>query len=193
MTTLSQIAAAPSEAPLWRQLTWWVLLLPLTMVVALVQHNAYLLNYTHVMAGALWTGADLFLGFVLAPVMRRLQPTQRTAVIGYLVPRTLLYLPVVAFTTGTAGWYLATWENLLDPSSPVRLWIIFALVITSLLAVQGLGVLLPNSIRIYLELRRPQPDTGRIWRLNRVNLVIAGVQGCLQVVIILVMARLAVG
>ncbi len=178
---------------LWTQLTWWILALPAAMIIALATHSFYLLNYTHVLSGALWTGADLFLGFILAPVMRRLDPLQRKAVITYLVPRTLLYMPAVAFTTGTAGWFLATWQGLLLPANPLRPWVFVALAITAILAVQGLGVFLPNNLRIYRELQRAQPDIARIWRLNRINLALSGVQGAFQVLIILVMAHLAVG
>jgi uncharacterized membrane protein len=174
-------------------LTWWILILPAVMIVALAIHNLYLLDYTHVLAGALWTGADLFLGFIIGPVMRRLEPPQRRAVIQYLVPRMLLYMPVVAFTTGTAGWFLATWQGLLIEANPLRPWVFVALVIVLILTAVGLGVLLPNNLRIYRELQRAQPDIVRITRINRTNLMLAGVQGTFQVVIIMVMAHLAVG
>jgi hypothetical protein len=183
----------PATLSLWPQLTWWILLLPAAMLVALFIHSTFLLDYTHVLSGALWTGADLFLGFILGPVMRRLDPLQRKAVIAYLVPRTLLYMPTVALTTGTAGWFLATWEGLLLEGDPKRLWVFAALVIIFILTVQGLGVLLPNNLRIYRELQRPQPDIARITRLNRINLLLSGVQGVFQVIIILVMAQLALG
>ncbi|MCL4396502.1 MAG: hypothetical protein M1482_17145 [Chloroflexi bacterium] len=65
--------------------------------------------------------------------------------------------------------------------------------IITLLTVQGLGVLLPNNLRIYRELQQPQPDTDRISRINRTNLMLSGIQGVFQVVIIMVMAHLAVG
>ncbi|MCL6562278.1 MAG: hypothetical protein K6U87_04640 [Firmicutes bacterium] len=184
---------ATSSPSLWRQMTWWVLVLPAAMVVALATRSLYLLNYTHVMSGALWTGADLFLGFILGPVMRRLEPPQRKAVVTYLVPRTLLYLPVTAVTTSTAGWYLVNWLGYLAAANPLRPWVGGALLITAILTLQGFGVLLPNNLRIYRELQRPNPDGDQIWRWNRTNLRLAGVQGALQVGIILIMAHLAVG
>ncbi len=193
MASESKTYSAATIAPLRTQLTWWVLILPLAMVLALALHNFYLLDYTHVLSGALWTGADLFLGFILGPVMRRLEPPHRRAVIQYLVPRTLLYMPTVAFTTGTAGWFLATWAGMLIPGNPLRPWVFVALVIITILTVQGLGVILPNNLRIYRELQHTNPDLARIIRLNRINLVLSGIQGIFQVIIILVMAHLAVG
>lgn len=185
-------ATKATAVPLRRQITWWVLVLPGAMIVALATGNLDLLDYTHVLSGALWTGADLLLGFIIGPVIRRLTPEQRKAVVQYLTPRTLLYMPVVALTTGTAGWYLA---NRLGfwPASPDRDWIIAALVVTTILAVQGLGVILPNNVRILRELQREEPNTDRISRLNRTNLVLAGVQGALQVLIIFIMAHLVMG
>lgn len=193
LATQAPVVAAPGPNTLVRQMTWWVLALPIAMVVALSMHNLYLLDYTHVMAGCMWTGADLFLGFILGPVMKRLSPPQRKAVIGYLTPRTLLYMPMVSLTTGTAGWYMAHWVGYLAPTNPIHIWVYGALVITGILTVQGLGFLLPNNLRIWRELQRPEPDGDRIWRWNRQNLMLSGVQGVLQVVIILVMAHLVVG
>ncbi len=191
MTTKTNTTTAPVAASIWTQLTWWILVLPAAMIVALAAHNTFLLDYTHVLSGALWTGADLFLGFILGPVMRRLDPLQRKAVITYLVPKTLLYMPIVALTTGTAGWFLSDWMGLLSPDNPLRLWVFVALVMIFLMTVQGLGILLPNNLRIYRELQRPQPDIERISRINRTNLMLSGIQGAFQVLIILVMAHLA--
>ena len=186
-------AKAPVNPTLARQMTWWVLLFPAVMIAALIFHNLYWLDFSHVMSGALWTGTDIFMGFFIGPILRRLAPDQRKAVIGWLVPRTLLYLPVLAATTGTAGWYLATWQGMLAAGAPDRPWVIAALVVIALLTVQGFGVLLPNSLRTYRELHRETPDVKRIFRLNRYNNQVAGFQGVLQVAIIVVMVHLAVG
>ena len=192
MTTEGRAPSVPTAASLLSQLTWWVLVLPIAMIVALAAHNTFLLDYTHVLSGALWTGADLFLGFILGPVMRRLDPLQRKAVITYLVPKTLLYMPIVALTTGTAGWFLSDWMGLVLPDNPLRPWVFVALVMIFLMTIMGLGILLPNNLRIYRELQRPQPNIERISRINRTNLMLSGIQGAFQVLIILVMAHLAV-
>ncbi len=192
MTTEPRTTSVPATHSLVSQLTWWVLVLPAAMIVALAAQNTFLLNYTHVLSGVLWTGADLFLGFILGPVMRRLDPLQRKAVISYLVPRTLLYMPVLALTTGTAGWFLSVWQGLLVPGNPMRPWVFGALAIIFILTVQGMGILLPNNLRIYRELQQPEPNIERISRINRTNLALSGIQGVFQVLIILVMADFAV-
>lgn len=177
----------------WRQLTWWVLALPVAMVVALFIHNIYLLNYVHVMSAALWTGADVFLGFLLGPTQRMLTADQRRHLFAWLTPKKLLYLPTIAATTGTAGFFLAHRLGFFAAGSPMRPWVTGALVITAALTVLGLGVLFPNDVRTWLELRKEKPDTDRLVTFARRSRRLAAVQGILQIVIILIMAHFAVG
>lgn len=41
-----------------------------TLIYAMNSESLHPLNYVHVMAGSLWTGIDLYLGFVLGPVLQ---------------------------------------------------------------------------------------------------------------------------
>lgn len=186
-------AKTPSDKPLIRKLTWWVLGLPLIMFIAIFIHSLFWLNFSHVMSGVLWTGADIFMGFFIGPILRKLGPQERRAFINWLVPKTMIYLPVLAFTTGTAGWIMASWLRMMTPGNPDRPWVIGALVVITILALTGFGFLLPNSIRTYLELQKPRPNIEKVFRLNRRNNSFAGVQGLFQVIIIYIMAHLAMG
>lgn len=163
------------------------------MIVALVLHDVRLLNWIHVLTGVLWTGADIFLGFILGPVIRRLEMPQRTAVITYLVPRQLLYFPAISLTTGTAGWYLAAWLGLSNPANTQFPWVVGALVLITLMTILGIGIMTPNALRIWLELRKPEPNREMMSRLNRYNMLNAAVQGTMQIAIIIVMAHLVMG
>lgn len=192
MATVTQTESLFPAVPLYRQITWWALAFPIIMIVALATRNLYLLNWIHVLSGALWTGADLFMGFILGPVLRRLAIPQRTAVIAYLVPRTLLYFPMVSLTTSTGGWYLAVQLGFLHPGHPQFPWTIGALVLVSLMTIQGLAIFLPNGVRIWLELQRPSPNRQLIVTLNRINIFVSGLQGVMQVAIILIMAHFVV-
>ncbi len=188
MDSATATTAFPMQ-PLWHQLTWWVLLFPLAMIAAIALQNVFLLNWVHVLSGVLWTGADLFMGFILGPVLRNLDIGTRTRVIAYLVPRTLLYFPIVAFTAGTAGWYLASWMGLTLPGNPKYFWAMFSLGLVILMTVVGICLLTPNSLRIWLELKKPQPNRDKIVRLNRYNIWLSGGQGVMQVAMILIMAH----
>ena len=188
MSGMQASEAFPMQ-PLWRQLTWWVLLFPAAMFLAIGMHSVYLLNWVHVLSGVLWTGADLFMGFIIGPVLRSLEIKTRPAFIAYMVPRTLLYFPVVALTAGTAGWYLAAWLGFTDPGHPKYLWAMISLGLVMLMTVVGLCLLLPNTLRIWLELKKSQADREKITRLNRYNIWLSGGQGVMQVAMILIMAH----
>src|SRR5450756_453948 len=89
--------------------------LALVMMVLAIQYGSdWLLNFLHVMTGALWTGIDLFMGFVVGPVLKRLPLDTRRAVISGLVPRTLFLMPTVSIITSTTGWFLAKRMGFLD-------------------------------------------------------------------------------
>ena len=178
------------EKPLYKQLTWWVLVFPLLMFVGIFMHNIFIVNFTHVISGALWTGVDIVMGFIIGPILRKLRPDQRKAFINWFVPKIILYIPILAFTTGTAGWTMASWMGMISPSSPDFTKIVIALIIITILAISGFGFLLPNQIRTYLELKKPQPDIQKVFRLNSRNNIFAGIQGVFQVAIILVMAMI---
>ncbi|MCL5013439.1 MAG: hypothetical protein M1493_05550 [Firmicutes bacterium] len=193
MESTAVTTESASSAHLIGKLTWWVWIFPAVMVAALIRHSLYWLDFSHVMAGALWTGTDIFMGFILGPILRHLAPDQRRAVISWLIPKTILYVPLLALTTGIAGWFLASWQHMLAPYSPYRPWVFLACSVIALLTIQGFGILLPNSIRAYGELQKSSPDMDKVFRLNRRNNRLAGFQGVLQVAIILVMAHLTVG
>ena len=144
------------------------------------------LNYVHIMAGSLWTGIDLFLGFLLGPVLGRLDPRERAAVFMRLMPRMTFLMPVLAGVTITSAIELTTRMDL-PLSNP---WVIAALVVTGILGIQGFGVLLPNEVRIFRQLLSDKPDTDKIARLGMQNARLGGVQGVFQLAIIFIMASI---
>jgi hypothetical protein len=96
---------------------------------------------------------------------------------------------MVSLTAGTTGWFLADWLGFITSAGSVYYLVLLSLVLVAVMTVMGLGFLLPNSLRIWKELRRPEPDRERIVRINRINLWLAGTQGLLQIAIIFVMAK----
>ena len=163
------------------------------MVWVIWLDDRWLLNFVHVMAGVLWTGIDLFMGFVVGPIMRTLPPPARQAMVLRLMPKTLFLLPTLSIITGTAGFYHAQQIGFLALDYPAYGWVLAALVIVTVLTVQGLGVLLPANLMVYFELRKARPDTSRIARLMRRYVYAVAFQGLLQVAIIAVMAKFVTG
>lgn len=144
------------------------------------------LNYVHIMTGALWSGIDLFMGFVLGPVLGRMDTKERAVVFKHLMPKMTFLMPVLAGVTVTAGLQLTQrlgW-SLVNPR------ILIAFVITGILTVQGFGIILPNEIRIFRELFSDKPDINVISRLGMRNARLGGMQGVLQLAIIFVMATI---
>ncbi len=163
------------------------------MTAAILSPSLWFLNFVHVMTGALWTGIDLFMGFVIGPVLRYVSFDARRAMIGGLIPRTLILMPTLSAITSTSGWFLAVRMGFLNLAYPEFWWVIAALAIVTVLTVQGLGYLLPTNIRLYFEVQKPQPDTQKIARWMKTYLRVVAVQGTMQVAIIVFMARFATG
>lgn len=163
------------------------------LIVAVLSPSLWLLNFVHVMAGSLWTGIDLFMGFIVGPVLRGVSFETRRAIIAGLIPRTLILMPTLSTITSTAGWFLAVRMGYLNLGYPEFWWVIAALAIVTVLTVQGLGYLLPANLRLYFEVQKPQPDMQKIGRWMKTYLRVVAVQGTMQVAIIVVMARFATG
>lgn len=176
----------------WRNLGWAALAVAV-MIGAIVYPNDWFLNFVHVMAGIMWTGIDLFMGFVVGPILRRVDFVARRAIIGRLMPRMLFIMPTVSLVAGTTGWFLAERRGYTDLDYPELWWLVAALAITTALTVQGLGILLPTNVRVYLEMRKAEPDGARIGRLMRRYVRNVALQGLLQIAIIVIMARFVTG
>ena len=192
------VIAAPAAVPtIGSPLKPWYLVPALAalalMVAAILGSSLWFLNFVHVMAGTLWTGIDLFMGFVVGPVLRRVSPETRKAVMSGIVPRTLILMPTLSTITSTAGWFLAKRLGFLDLGYPEFWWVIAALGIVTLLTIQGLGYLLPTNLKLYFEMQKAQPDYGKLAGWMRTYVRIVAVQGAMQVAIIVVMARFATG
>ena len=163
------------------------------MTAAILSPSLWFLNFVHVMSGALWTGIDLFMGFVIGPVLRRVSLDTRRAMIAGIIPRTLILMPTLSTVTSTAGWFLAVRMGFLDLAFPEFWWVIAALAIVTVLTVQGLGYLLPMNLKLYFEILKDAPDPDKLKRWMRTYVRVVAVQGTMQVAIIVVMARFATG
>lgn len=172
---------------------WYVAAALAVMVGAILSDSLWYLNFVHVFAGLMWTGIDIFMGFFVGPVLRKLDMPVRRAFITGLVPRTLFLMPTLAIVTGTAGWFLAGEVGYLDVGWPEFGWVAAALAILAILTVQGLGILLPTNLKVCLELQKPSPDYDRIGGLMRRYFYVVASQGTLQIVMIIIMARFATG
>jgi uncharacterized membrane protein len=171
----------------------WVIIPIVAVVVAIISANLLLLNYIHVFTAILWTGTDIFMAFLLGPVLRNVSLATRKEVISWLMPKMVFFMPTVAAVTTTAGYFLASRMGLITLDPPVVYWISAVLLIVSIMFIQGLGILLPTNLRIYFEMRKNEPDMSRIQRLMRMYVKVVAVQAVMQFVIIFIMAEFATG
>lgn len=144
------------------------------------------LNYVHILTGGLWTGIDLFFGFVLGPILGAMEPKDRAAVFKRLVPRMTFLMPALAAVTVTAGIELT--NRLGFPLDDPR--IIAAFIITGILTIQGFGIILPNEIRVFQQLLSETPDIDKIARLGMRNASLGAIQGVFQLAIVFIMATI---
>jgi uncharacterized membrane protein len=171
----------------------WVVTPIVAVIVAILSANLLLLNYIHVFTAVLWTGTDIFMAFLLGPVLRNVSLATRKEVISWLMPKMVFYMPTVAAVTTTAGYFLASKMGLITLNPPVVYWISIVLVIVSIMFIQGLGILLPTNLRIYFEMRKNEPDMSRIQRLMKMYVKVVAIQAAMQFAIIFIMAEFATG
>ena len=122
----------------WHYL-WYVAVALAIMIAAIATHYLWFLNFIHVFCGLLWTGIDLFMGFVLGPILRVVDLAARKAVLLRLTPRTLFLMPTLAIITGTTGWYLAEDMGFTAISWPQYAWVAASLVLVILMS-RGLAI-----------------------------------------------------
>jgi uncharacterized membrane protein len=172
---------------------WCALAAIAAMTVAIVIRNLWLLNFIHVLSSLLWTGIDLFMGFVLGPILRRVELPVRREIARRLTPRTLFLMPTVSIISGTTGWFLAVELGYATLDWPPYGWVAAALVLVMLMTIQGLGFLTPVNVLVCLELRKIEPDLDKIsaW-MHRYFFAVA-TQGTMQVAIIVIMTRFRTG
>lgn len=190
--SLSTVAAPPARLINLANL-WWVAVALAIMLGAMLSGSQWFLNFVHVLAGLMWTGIDLFMGFVVGPVLRRLDLPARRGIMTGLMPRMVFLMPTLAIITGTSGWWLARELGFLDLPFPEKAWVVAALTIIALLTVQGLGLLLPTNLRVCFELQKERPDVERMRGWMRRYLRATAFQGLMQIVIIIIMARFVTG
>jgi hypothetical protein len=202
MTTPGTEAAGDSVAEIaignppslirWHYL-WYVAGSLVVMVAAIIGDNFWFLNFVHVFTGLLWTGIDLFMGFVLGPVLRKTDIGVRREIAVRLVPRTLFLMPTISIITGTTGWFLAVKLGYLELPWPQFAWVAAALVLITLMTIQGLFMLTPINVMVCLELQKPKPDLSWIALWMRRYFFMVATQGTMQVLIVIVMTRFRAG
>jgi hypothetical protein len=163
------------------------------VIAAIAANKLWPLAFLHFVGGASWTVIDLFLGFVLGPIMGRLSVPARVEFTTRLMPKMVLIMPTVVTATLAAGWQLGVHLGTVDSSYYLHGWTVASFIVVGVMAVIALGLLEPANIAVLVELKKPRPNPQVIERLMKRFMYCAGVLGAMQLATLVIMAKLTVG
>jgi hypothetical protein len=161
------------------------------VVWAVSANSIWGLTFCHVVGGGLWTAIDLFVGFVVGPIIGGMSIPARVEFSKRFMPKMLLIMPTVVTMTLAAGFQLARIYGYLDTSNPRHGWIVASFCVVGVMAVIALAYLEPANVAVLFELKKPQPDGRVIEKLMRRFIYTAGITGVMQVATLIIMTRLA--
>jgi hypothetical protein len=161
------------------------------LVVALAGNWLWALGFSHVVGGALWTGIDLFVGFVVGPIMGRMSIPARVEFSARFMPVMLLLMPTLVTMTLAPGWQLARHLGYLESGYPHHGWLVASYIVVGVMATVAIGVLEPANLAVLFELRKPQPNGELIAKLMQRFVYTAGITGAMQVATLIIMTYIA--
>jgi hypothetical protein len=163
------------------------------VIAAVATNSRWPLDFFHVAGGAAWTILDLFLGFVLGPIMGSMSVPARVEFITKLMPKMVVIMPTVVTITLAAGWQLATKLGTNLSSSPVHGWVVASFIVVGVMSVIALGLLEPANIAVLTELKKRRPNPAVVERLMKRFMYSAGILGAMQVATLIIMTKIATG
>lgn len=161
------------------------------LVAAIGTNSHWALNFFHVVGGGVWTALDLFLGFVLGPIIGAMSISGRVELTKKLMPKMVLLIPTLVTMTLAAGFQLARYNGMLDTSYPQHGWVVASFAVVGVMAVIAIGLLEPANIAVLFELRKPEPNPAVIEKLMKRFIYTAGVTGLMQIATLIIMTHLA--
>jgi hypothetical protein len=188
MATIAKVKQEPFVPTVGLVIDGVVLIL---LIVTIAGNWLWGLDFFHVVGGAIWTTIDLFMGFIIGPILARLDPPSRIALTKRLMPKMLVLMPTVVISTLAGGWQLVRRVGYLNIPYPQHWWLTASFIVVGLMAIVAYGVLEPANILVLLELRKPEPNVGLIGRTMKRFIWGAAVTGAGQIAILIIMTRIA--
>jgi len=161
------------------------------VVVAIATNWEWMLMFSHVAGGALWTAIDLFVGLVLGPIMGRLSIPARAEFASKFMPAMVIIMPTIVTMNLGSGFQLARQLGNLSSSNPNHAWLIASMCVVGVMATIALGILEPANVAVLFEMNKPVPNGERIGRLMKRFIYTAGITGVMQVATLVIMTRVA--
>jgi len=161
------------------------------LVVAIAVNELWPLEFFHVAFGAAWTIIDLFLGFVLGPILGKLSVPARIEMTTRLMPKMVLIMPTVVTVALAAGWQLGNKLGTVQSGYTNHAWVVASFIVVGVMAIVALGLLEPANIAVLIELKKPQPNPTVIERLMKRFIYSAGITGVMQIATLVIMTKIA--
>jgi hypothetical protein len=163
------------------------------LIAAIASNKLWPLDFFHVVGGAGWTIIDLFLGFVLGPILGSLSIPARIEMTKRLMPKMVLLMPTIVTVTLAAGWQLGVKLGTVQSNYYLHGWLVASYIVVGVMAVIALGLLEPANIAVLVELKKPQPNPAVIERLMKRFIYTAGATGVMQIATLVIMTKIATG
>ncbi len=161
----------------------------LAFIIAYFANNILILDYVHVLLGALWTGVDIFLGIIFSSVIKTINKATKVNIARGMIPMTLFFIPTVSIVVPAAGYVLATSEGIFSFTSSIFMAII---IIGIILVATGFLTIVPVSWKFSRELSKENPDEDKISKDLSIISKGAFIQMFFQMAIISLMAYIVV-
>jgi hypothetical protein len=161
-------------------------------LVAVIATNwGWGLDFFHVVGGGLWTAIDLFVGFIVGPIIGRMSIPSRMEFSSRFMPKMLLLMPTLVLCTMASGWQLGHHLGFTDSGWSHHGWIVASYIVVGVMSVIALAILEPANLAVLFELKKPKPNGELIGKLMKRFIYTAGVTGAMQVATLIIMTRIA--
>src|SRR5579863_6895167 len=146
------MAGGPPPIPEFQIVPVRGLILVAIVVVALIVSIAgnwlWALDFFHVVGGGMWTGIDLFVGFIIGPIIGRMSIQARIEFSTRFMPKMLLLMPTLVTMTLAAGWQLARHLGHLNAVYGRQGWLVASYIVVGVMAVVVIGILEPANLAV---------------------------------------------
>jgi hypothetical protein len=163
------------------------------LIAAVAADRMWALEFFHVAFGAMWTAFDLFLGFVLGPILGRLSIPARIELTTRLMPKMLLIMPTIVICTLTAGFQLGTHLGTVYSGFHQHDLIVASYIVVGIMAVVALTILEPANVAVLTELKKKRPNPAVVEHLMKRFIYTAGITGAMQIATLVIMTKVAIG
>lgn len=171
----------------------FVALALVALVAGILSDELWPLMFLHVVFGAIWTVIDLFVAFVIGPIMGRMAVPARIEFITRFMPKMAVIMPTVVAITLAAGWQLGTHLGTVHSDYVNHDWVVASYIVVGVMAVVALGLLEPANIGVLVELKKRRPSPAVIERLMKRFIYTSGIIGVMQIATLVIMVKLRTG